>query len=218
VVVVAGALPGLPNLSVGKAEAGRVSDDAGFLELRVEELLDSVAARTPAPGGGASAAVVTALAASLVAMAGRYADPVKIPADLVDRADALRARAGPLADADAAAYGRYLKARGMPSEPHDLRAEAMAVALTEAIDVPLSILQTAAEVADLGRQLLLNGNPRLHGDAAAGVLFAAAAAETAALLVAENMAGLPADPRARRAAVLAAGTRAIAVGVQPGAS
>nr|MBA2552652.1 cyclodeaminase/cyclohydrolase family protein [Geodermatophilaceae bacterium] len=167
---------------------------------------------------GAVAAVVTAMAAGLVAMAGRFADPVKIPVDLVDRAEALRARAGPLADADAAAYGGYLAATRLPREPDpSARTEAMARALSEAIDVPLAILETAAAVADLGRQLLLDGNPRLHGDAAAGVLLAAAAAETTALLVAENLVGSPADPRARRAAVLAAGTRAIAIGVQPGA-
>lgn len=185
------------------------------MQLRVADLLAAVAARTPAPGGGAAAAVVTALAAGLVAMAGRYADPVKIPVDLVGRAEGLRRRAGQLADADAAAYGRYLEAARLPREPEGERADATAAALSEAIEVPLSILQTAAEVADLGRQLLLDGNPRLHGDAAAGVLLAAAAAETAALLVAENLAGSPADPRAGRAAVLAAGTRALAVGVQP---
>lgn len=186
-----------------------------LLQLRVGALLESVAARTPAPGGGAVAAVVTGLAAGLVAMAGRFADPTKIPPDLIDRAEGLRSRAGPLADADAAAYGRYLAATRLPREPKGPRAEAMAAALSEAIDVPLSILETAAEVADLGRRLLLDGNPRLHGDAAAGVLLAAAAAETAALLVAENLTSSPGDPRARRAAVLAAGTRAIAVGVQP---
>ncbi|MBA2388737.1 MAG: cyclodeaminase/cyclohydrolase family protein [Geodermatophilaceae bacterium] len=188
-----------------------------LLQLRVGELLDSVAARTPAPGGGAVAAVVTALAAGLIAMAGRFADPSKIPPGLVDRAEALRAHAGPLADADAATYGRYLEAtrRRDESDPAS-RAEAVSRALSEATDVPLSILQTAAEVADLGRQLLLDGNPRLHGDAAAGVLLAAAAAEAAALLVAENLADSPADPRARRAAVLAAGTRALAVAVHPG--
>ncbi len=197
------------------ADSTEASAD-GFLQLRVEHLLESVAARTPAPGGGAAAAVVTGLAAGLVAMAGRFADPASIPADLVQRADGLRARAAPLADADAAAYGRYLDAVRLPREPDPAaRKAAMAEALSDATDVPMSILQIAAAVADLGRQLLDGGNPRVYGDAGAGVLLAAAAAETAALLVAENLASAPADPRARTAAVLAAGARAIAVGVQP---
>lgn len=188
----------------------------GILALRVGELLDSVADRTPAPGGGAGAALAAALAAGLIAMAARFADEARLPADLVTRAEALRARATPLADADAAAYGRYLEAVRMPRDTDpDARRDAVQHALSEATDVPLTIAQIAAEVAALGEPLLLDGNPRLHGDAAAGVLLAAAAAEIAALLVATNLADSPADPRGRQAAVLAAGARAIAVTVTP---
>ena len=50
--------------------------------LRIDELVDAVAAETPAPGGGAVAAIVTRLAAALTAMAGRYG--VGVPSVEVD--------------------------------------------------------------------------------------------------------------------------------------
>jgi len=171
----------------------------GILRLTVSELLDAVAARSPAPGGGAVAAVVTGLAAALTAMAGRYADPAAIPPDLVDRAEGLRAAARPLADADAAAYGSYLAATQLPRESGNRRT-AVAQALSEASEVPLRIAEIAAEVAALGQRLAHDGNPNLRGDAIAGVLLAAAGASTAALLVAENLRRTPDDPRPDQAA------------------
>ncbi|MGH8969493.1 MAG: cyclodeaminase/cyclohydrolase family protein, partial [Actinomycetes bacterium] len=95
------------------------------------------------------------------------------------------------------AYGRYLRAQ--PGE--------RAQALSDATDVPLAVAEVAAEVAALADGLARDGNPRLRGDAVAGVLLAAAAAETAAVLVGEN---LPDDPRAARAAACADAARAVA--------
>ena len=43
-----------------------------FLDARFEQLLDEIAAETPAPGGGSVSALVAAAAAGLVAMAARY--------------------------------------------------------------------------------------------------------------------------------------------------
>lgn len=188
------------------------AEPVGILGLRVGEFLDSVAARTSAPGGGASAAVVTALAAGLVAMAGRFTDPAKIPPDTVDRADALRARAGPLADADAAAYAAFLEATHLP-KGSDERGAAVTAALSDASEVPLEIAEVAAEVADLGQRLARDGNPNLRLDAVAGVLLASAAANAAALLVAENLRRTPDDPRPGQAAAAAeaAGTAARSV-------
>ena len=66
-------------------------------------------ARTPAPGGGAVAAVATALAAGLAAMAARFApDEWQRRAAAVGEAEALRARVEPLADADARAYEAFM--------------------------------------------------------------------------------------------------------------
>lgn len=155
---------------------------SSLLHLSVGGLLERVAARTPAPGGGAVAAVTAAAAAALVAMAARFSD--------VDarRAEELRAILEPLADADAAAYTAVLAARRLPRDDPD-RAQRLTVAMAEAIAVPRQIAAAAVEVADLADGLVESGNPNLLGDARVAQLLARAAAESAAALVRINEAG-----------------------------
>ena len=85
---------------------------SSFLDAGLKEFLDAVPARTPAPGGGAVAAIAASLAAGLTAMAARFApDEWESRAEVVGRAEELRARAEPLADADAEAYGAFMAER-----------------------------------------------------------------------------------------------------------
>ena len=71
--------------------------------------LGQLAARVPAPGGGAAAALHVAQSAALVAMVARYSNGARYDADLMARifseADGLRAEALSLIEADAAAFG-----------------------------------------------------------------------------------------------------------------
>lgn len=159
--------------------------DESLLDLTVRDLLEAAAARTPAPGGGGAAALTTALAAALTGMAARFGDDAAAP--LAERADALRAAVAPLADADAAAYGAYLEATRLPRDDPG-RADAIATARRRTIEVPARITQLAGEVAELAAGLARSGNPNLHGDAAAAVHLAAAAATAAAELIAANVA------------------------------
>jgi formiminotetrahydrofolate cyclodeaminase len=140
----------------------------------VRSFLDEVAARTPAPGGGAVAAMTAASAAALVSMAARFSSSD----DVAEAGDALRARLVQLADDDAAAYPAVLAARG----------EARKEALRAATDVPRSIATTAAEVAVLAHGLVETGNPRLVGDARVAELLAEAAGKAAGVLVDINTA------------------------------
>lgn len=178
-----------------------------LLDLTVAEFLDAVAEQTPAPGGGGVAAVVTALAAALVAMAARFSEAKQpgVFTAAAQRADVLRVEVAALADADAAAYGGYLAAVRLPREP-DPRARSVAIrfASDAAADVPLAIITAAAEVAELGAWLAREGNMRLRGDAAAAAVLAAGAAGSAARLVQENLSGTPQDPRLQTAADLTA--------------
>jgi methenyltetrahydrofolate cyclohydrolase len=176
--------------------------EGSLLDMTVRELLDAIAARTPAPGGGGVAAIGTALAAALVGMAARFGEG----GDTAARADALRARVAPLADADAAAYGAFLAAVRLPrADP--ARAAAVAEARDGASAVPGEIAEVAEEVSGLAAALVRDGNPNLRGDAAAAVMFAAAAAGTAAELVAANLGAQSHDARLDRARALAASTR-----------
>jgi formiminotetrahydrofolate cyclodeaminase len=183
----------------------------------VGDFIDAVAGEAPTPGGGAVAGTVTALAAALAGMAGRYAlrhaaDSAEL-AGLVARAEALRSQATTLADEDAAAYGRCVEAYRLPKEPDpEARREAIRAALDAAADVPAALASVAAQVAEVGAELAASGNPRLRSDACTAALLAAATAGSAALLVRENLRARPDDPRsvtaerrASRAASLAAG-------------
>ena len=154
-----------------------------LLDMTVRGLLDAAAERTPAPGGGGAAALTTALAAALAGMAARFGDGTG-----AEQADTLRAAATPLADADAAAYRAYLAATRLPRDDPG-RVDAIAAARREAIAVPARIAELAGAVAELAADLARTGNPNLHGDAAAAVHLAAAAAKTAAELIAANVAG-----------------------------
>jgi methenyltetrahydrofolate cyclohydrolase len=179
-----------------------------LLSLPAGRFIDAVAARTAAPGAGAVSSLVAALASALTAMCARYADQEQagIP-ELIDRANELRALAAPLGDADVKAYSDYLVSSSQPGEEAQRAAQ---VALDEATRVPLTIGEIASEIAELAAHLAHSGNRRLRGDATAAVQLAAGAAAAAAVLVAENVADLPGDPRLARAADLAAQARAVA--------
>jgi formiminotetrahydrofolate cyclodeaminase len=185
----------------------------------VEDFLDSIAAETPAPGGGSVAAVVVEMAASLAAMAARFArQHWDGAAGALAQAEALRARAAPLAQEDAEAYEAVLTAMRMP---RDLEAEVrntlIGDTLSRAADAPLRIAETAADVAELGATLAEEGNPNLRGDAAAAAVLSEAAARAAANLVEINLATTETDERIGRARELAhaarvAADRALAAG------
>ena len=153
-----------------------------FSDLPVAEFLRAVAAREPAPGGGAVAAVSVASGAALAAMAARFSPGMQ---DLVERADLLRAEVLPLADA--AAYGRVLAAYRMPRDAPE-RATQIAATLSEAADIPLAIARIGAEVASIGARVFQAGNANLRGDALAAVRMAGAGARTAAALARLNLA------------------------------
>jgi formiminotetrahydrofolate cyclodeaminase len=171
--------------------AGRTVDK-GYLDLTLGEFLDLIAARQPAPGAGAAAAVAVAMAAGLVAMAARYSgDRLGQAHDVVSRAETLRLRVAPLAQADARAYQRVIEAMALPGEPdakaRASRRQAIRRALDGAADVPLEIAEIGADVAELAAAVAEGGNPNLRGDALAAGLLAASATRSTAVLVGINV-------------------------------
>jgi formiminotetrahydrofolate cyclodeaminase len=163
-----------------------------YAELPLGRFVDMVASREPAPGGGASAAVAVALAAALTAMAARFsADHLADAETIADRAEELRNRVMPLAQADAAAYGRVLDANRTPRD--DEKRRRIREALSEAADVPLSIAEVGVEVAGNAARLVEEGNPNLRGDAVTAAALAKAGVRAAATLVEINVSAGGAD-------------------------
>jgi formiminotetrahydrofolate cyclodeaminase len=172
-----------------------------FQDVTVQELCESVAGQTSAPGGGSVAAIVTAFAASLTAMAARFAtEHWEDAPGAVAQAEALRARVLPLAEEDARAYESFLLARRMSKDfDPQVRDAAIGEALSRAADVPLAIAEAALDVASLAAELVERGNPNIRGDAATAVLLSEAAVRATANLVEINLGTRDGDERIERA-------------------
>ena len=144
-----------------------ITADDPYLSASVAQLLDDLAARTPAPGGGAAAALTCAMAAALVEMATSFASAQGLEA-VRERAHVIRGQASGLAYADGRAYGVVLEALRM--EKGD-RADGAAWTRRCPARSPCrcEVLELASEVATLAADVAETGNRNLEGDALAGV-------------------------------------------------
>jgi formiminotetrahydrofolate cyclodeaminase len=177
-----------------------------YLESSLASFLELVSADEPAPAGGSVAAIAVGLAAGLCVMAARLSQVHLTEAQqIVADAESLRDRAAVLAQADAEAYGLFVRELRSPREGDPLaRRRRVLGALSRAAQVPLEIAETGAAVAVLAARLAEDGNPNLLGDAVTAALLAEAACRAAAGLVMINLKSSPEDERLERA------TRAVA--------
>lgn len=173
--------------------------------------LGQLAARLPAPGAGATAAVEAALSAALVAMVGRFtttpehADTVR---EIVAAADARRDACLQAAADDEAAFSAVAAAMKLPRdtpEEQDRRESALSSAQLDAARPPRTVIESATELMSLAERLLPIANRNLVSDVAAAGAAARAAAATARLAVETNLPGIHDDAaRAELTAVVAA--------------
>ncbi|MBB5917131.1 formiminotetrahydrofolate cyclodeaminase [Nocardia transvalensis] len=182
-----------------------------FGEATVGRYLDDLAAKIPAPGGGAVAALHAAQGAALVAMVARYTTRAKDAEHrpVIDRiiaaADTARERALALADADAAAFTAVGAAYKLPKSTDDetaARGEAITAALLQAARVPAAVVAEADEILSLATDLLPIGNPNVVTDIGAAADAARSAAASSQLNIAINVASLSEGHGAEFAPVL----------------
>jgi methenyltetrahydrofolate cyclohydrolase len=168
----------------------------------ITSFLDSLADRSPAPGGGATAALHLGQAAALIAMVARYSTGPRYAehAAVIDRicssADAIRQQALEFAEADMAAFTSVIEAYRLPKTPDGTpaRTQAIAAALTDAARVPAEVLRSAHQVVELADELLPVANPTVISDVAAAAEAARAAATTARVNIEVNLPGIPQSP------------------------
>jgi len=156
----------------------------------VQHYLGDLAARVPAPGGGAAAALHAAQAAALIAMVARYSDGERYDAELMGRviaeADTLRERSLSLAAADAEAFAAVAAAYQVPkSDP--ARPELVASALAGAVRPPADVIEVAVRLVSLAEELVPSGNRNLITDVAAAAAAVTAAAVTARVNIEVNL-------------------------------
>ena len=151
----------------------------------IDQLCEEFEAPPPSPCGGSAAAVVGAVAASLVVMVGRHSSAWAEGAETAVAADRLRERLLVLADEDVEAVAAVIAAarNGRTGEG----VADLVAALLRSSEVPLEIAERAADIAVLARVAARAGKPPMRADAAAAATLAASAAAVAVSIVAGNL-------------------------------
>jgi methenyltetrahydrofolate cyclohydrolase len=169
--------------------------EQGFGSERLAGFLEALASSGSTPGGGSAAAVVGAAGAALVAMVGRLTDGKRgyeavweRMRGIVSAADRARAAFLSLADRDTAAFDAVMGAFRMPKDTDEDRAarsEAIQRAYVDAAGVPAEVARRAVDLMAAAVEAVESGNANAASDgvAAANLLFAAAQAALANVLI-----------------------------------
>lgn len=159
----------------------------------VGELLAAIAAKTPAPGGGAVASLTAALAAALAEMVVNYshgkktlAEHAELHEEALRTLETLRQTALDLADADAHAYKNLNALWKLPADD-ETRVREMPAAVTAAIDAPMQVAATALGLLHLLQRLQDSTNRHLASDLAIAAILADAAVRAAQCNVTVNL-------------------------------
>jgi methenyltetrahydrofolate cyclohydrolase len=162
--------------------------------------LARLAARSAAPGGGATGALHAAQAAALLAMVARFSDGPRYDAETVGRvraaADGLAEEGVSLAAADAAAFEQVLAAYGLPKDTDEAKAArsaAIANAMAGAARPPADLMAASVRLVGLAEELLPVANKNVIADIAAAAAAISAAAVTAAVNIEANLSSIK-DP------------------------
>lgn len=162
-------------------------------DLTITEFLEQTASSEPLPGGGCTAALSAALAASLTEMVANLTIGRKeyqaVEEDMKEIAQAaadFRKKLQNDIENDARAYRQVLAAFKLPKKTDDeknQRSDAIQQAFKTAATVPLGVARDAINIMDLAARAITDGNPNATSDGAVAVL----AARTAALAAAYNV-------------------------------
>jgi len=151
----------------------------------LENYLDDLAAKLPAPGGGSVVALVGALGVGLLSMVSnftigkdRYRRSEKEIKKILKRSEDLRERLTELVEEDIRVDGKVSRAynlSGATDKEKEVRLQAIEKACKEALIAPLKVARYCVEGLELARRLVQIGNVRLVSDVgiAAGLLEAA---------------------------------------------
>jgi formiminotetrahydrofolate cyclodeaminase len=166
----------------------------------IGSFLTRLAARSAAPGGGATGALHAAQAAALLAMVARFSDGPRYDAETVGRvraaADGLADEGVGLAAADSAAFEKVVDAYRLPKDTPQAqaaRSAAIADAMAGAARPPADLMAASVRLVGLAEELLPVANKNVISDIGAAAAAISAAAVTAALNIEANLSAIK-DP------------------------
>ena len=154
--------------------------------------LESIAARTPTPGGGSVAAYCGAMAGALLAMVARLNDKKTEPGPLhalIEQAESLMARLHALVKEDADAFNAVMAAYKLP-DADEKKAPALQTAQIGAARVPLETMRVGLSVLELSLEGLRKSKANCLSDAGVAAYLADAAIASARLNVLINLPGI----------------------------
>jgi formiminotetrahydrofolate cyclodeaminase len=166
----------------------------------ISSFLTRLAARSPAPGGGAAGGLYAAQAAALLAMVARFSEGPRYDTETVGRiraaADGLVDESVELAAADEAAFGQVAAAYKLPKDTDEAQAArsgAIADASAGAARPPADLMAAALRLVGLAEELLPVANKNVISDIAAASTAISGAAVTAAVNIEANLPGIEDD-------------------------
>jgi glutamate formiminotransferase/glutamate formiminotransferase/formiminotetrahydrofolate cyclodeaminase len=157
-------------------------EPVGLHAQSLSGFLDAVAEATPIPAGGAVAALVGSLAASLGIMGARLSRQRGVEHRLSEIGRRLRE----LIRADGDAYQRFIQATRL-AKTDRTRPAVLSSALHLATEIPLEIAEQATEAGVLLHACSAGVKPRVRSDLTVGMVLAIAAADAGRHTVAENI-------------------------------
>jgi len=175
------------------------SQSSDSAEENIYGFIDEVAAGTPAPGGGSSAAYAGALGTALTLMNARltvgkkrYADVENEVFEVIEQAEPLRQALTEGIEKDAKSYDGVVEAMRLPKGTEEeiaARDEAILKASLVAAQVPLQTACDCLAALKLAKRMCEIGNENAISDAAAGAHMAKAGFMAAGLNVRINLLG-----------------------------
>ncbi len=167
-------------------------------DQKIKNFLDTLASKSPTPGGGSVAALTGSMGAALLSMVGNLTigkkkyihveDDIK---RLLKRSEILRADFEELMERDTEAFNQFMAIMKLPKETEEQkedRRKKMQIALIEAANVPLEVARKSLEVLNICQEVANKGNKNVISDAGVGAILAEAALDSAILNVKINLA------------------------------
>jgi formiminotetrahydrofolate cyclodeaminase len=171
--------------------------DNMYLDQPLQTYLDDLASAKSAPGGGSTAALSGAMGAALVCMVSRltlekasYADVHPAIEIILTKAESVRHNFQALIQADIDAYGSLSAAYKLPrasAEEKAARTAAIQEALIVAAQVPLAMVENAAELIPLCKRVAEIGNKNVLSDIETAATLAFSAGTGASFMVSINL-------------------------------
>jgi formiminotetrahydrofolate cyclodeaminase len=169
-------------------------------QLTLQQFLQELSSKSPAPGGGSVAAFSGAIGAALGAMVcnltigkKKYAEVEEELQRLLPQAESLTEHFTRLVDLDTEAFQKVMEAFTLPKENENqkaLRTTAIQQATKEAALVPLRVMRLCIDGLAIVKTVAQKGNGNSVSDAGVGALMLRASAEGAALNVRINLGGI----------------------------